>query len=188
MDKRIIDITGAKFGNLRVLKYLRSEHKHPIWLCRCEYEGCGKIVEVNGHTLRSGRRKSCGTCGYTSMRKGHLLKDLRSRKFGRLQPLYVTRKPGMRYVYWHCKCDCGNECDVSSEQLLRGETVSCGCYHKEVLTKWNNDFERWLAREIDRITQRCYIRTVSATIDTAVVESQCAMSGETIIVHSLSGR
>ena len=36
-------------------------------------------------------------------------------------------------MYWHCRCDCGNECDVSSEQLRNGGTRSCGCLHNELL-------------------------------------------------------
>lgn len=30
-----------------------------------------------------------------------------------------------------CHCDCGNEVSVHRYNLLRGETVSCGCYQKE---------------------------------------------------------
>ena len=30
-----------------------------------------------------------------------------------------------------CKCDCGNLVDVRTSNLKSGNTVSCGCYHKE---------------------------------------------------------
>lgn len=33
---------------------------------------------------------------------------------------------------WHCKCECGNECDVEAYALSAGKTVSCGCYKREV--------------------------------------------------------
>lgn len=32
-------------------------------------------------------------------------------------------------------CDCGNECDVSTQDLIRGHTKSCGCLQKEIASK-----------------------------------------------------
>lgn len=32
-------------------------------------------------------------------------------------------------VYWHCKCDCGNEVDVIGALLTSGRSKSCGCSH-----------------------------------------------------------
>ena len=31
---------------------------------------------------------------------------------------------------WHCRCDCGNECDVSRSNLVYSRTMSCGCLKK----------------------------------------------------------
>lgn len=36
-----------------------------------------------------------------------------------------------RKSYWLCRCDCGNETIVRSDQLKSGTTQSCGCYHKD---------------------------------------------------------
>ena len=33
--------------------------------------------------------------------------------------------------YWLCKCICGNEKEISQEQLVSYRTQSCGCYMKE---------------------------------------------------------
>lgn len=57
--------------------------------------------------------------------------DLTGRVFGHLQvlneaPPYVSPK-GYRQLVWHCKCDCGNECDVMGTHLTSGHTSSCGC-------------------------------------------------------------
>ena len=30
-------------------------------------------------------------------------------------------------IYYHCKCDCGNECIVESKNILNNHTKSCGC-------------------------------------------------------------
>lgn len=36
-----------------------------------------------------------------------------------------------RYVaFWNCKCDCGNDILVRSNNLLSGNTLSCGCLKK----------------------------------------------------------
>lgn len=58
-------------------------------------------------------------------------KDLRGQKFGRLTPLYPLEKRIKRFIVWHCKCDCGKECDVIGSHLASGHTKSCGCYMKE---------------------------------------------------------
>ena len=38
---------------------------------------------------------------------------------------------GNHYARWHCKCDCGNECDVLATHLIRGSIRSCGCLGNE---------------------------------------------------------
>ena len=57
--------------------------------------------------------------------------DLTNQKFGRLTVQYPTEKRKNGCVVWHCICDCGNEIEVSSTNLRRGLTRSCGCYFKE---------------------------------------------------------
>jgi len=32
------------------------------------------------------------------------------------------------FLYWLCKCDCGNEKWINANHLKRGQTRSCGCY------------------------------------------------------------
>ena len=40
------------------------------------------------------------------------------------------RREKDKRIVWHCKCDCGNECDVDVNSLISGHTKSCGCFHK----------------------------------------------------------
>ena len=61
-------------------------------------------------------------------------KDLRGIKFNKLTPLYPLKERKKRFIVWHCKCDCGNECDVIGSHLTSGHTKSCGCYQKEKAT------------------------------------------------------
>lgn len=51
-------------------------------------------------------------------------------KYGKLTVLEraKTKKKG---VYWHCRCECGNEVDVLGTSLRNGNTKSCGCLQKE---------------------------------------------------------
>ena len=62
-------------------------------------------------------------------------KNLAGEKFGRLTVLYQTddyvNPKGKHYAKWHCKCECGNEVDVSINNLRSGETKSCGCLQAE---------------------------------------------------------
>lgn len=59
-------------------------------------------------------------------------KDLTGMRFGRLRALYRNGTDKKGYVIWHCKCDCGNECDVVGRYLTSGGTTSCGCYRREL--------------------------------------------------------
>lgn len=64
--------------------------------------------------------------------------DLTGRVFGSLQvlceaPVYISPK-GYRQRMWHCKCACGNFCDVSGSHLVSGHSSSCGCKQRANLT------------------------------------------------------
>lgn len=79
------------------------------------------------------------------------VEDLTGRRFGRY--VVVARAPsrilksGKKTTMWHCRCDCGNERDVSAGSLKSGSAQSCGCMKIEHLTI-NRDltgqvFGRW---------------------------------------------
>lgn len=56
--------------------------------------------------------------------------------FGRLTVISVA---GRRYyksssdLLWLCKCSCGEEKEVTARSLLRGRTLSCGCYQRDIV-------------------------------------------------------
>lgn len=58
-------------------------------------------------------------------------RDLTGQKFNRLTVLYALDERRNGSVVWHCKCDCGNECDVSSPSITKDRVKSCGCLKKE---------------------------------------------------------
>lgn len=60
--------------------------------------------------------------------------DLSGLRFGRL--VVERRVPSItKNSRWRCVCDCGRHSDVSRCNLLRGHTVSCGCYREAVNRK-----------------------------------------------------
>ena len=83
--------------------------------------------------------------------------DLTGRRFGRL---VVTAFHGRVNIHglrkqWLCRCDCGAEAIVLGGALLSENTQSCGCLHRELLTKHGKtvtrEFRVWAGMK-----QRCY--------------------------------
>lgn len=61
-------------------------------------------------------------------------KDLTGHKFGRLT--VIKRVDDKRQgTFWLCQCDCGGTKIAETRNLCRGLTQSCGCLHKEEMSK-----------------------------------------------------
>lgn len=61
--------------------------------------------------------------------------DLIGQRFGKLEVIKRVKNNKYGKTQWLCKCDCGNECVVTGVSLTRGDTKSCGCYHKERMSE-----------------------------------------------------
>ncbi len=61
--------------------------------------------------------------------------DLTGQKFGRWTVVRFHSVAKGRKLLWLCRCECGKEKAVYSWGLTRGLSTSCGCYHKEIITK-----------------------------------------------------
>ena len=81
-------------------------------------------------------------------------KDLTGLRFGRLSVLEEAPKRGKRR-YWLCRCDCGRNKEVCGEKLVSGNTISCGCYNQERITKHGRSRARIYVIWND-MKQRCY--------------------------------
>ncbi len=57
MPRAAVDISGLKFGRLRVLSRVVVADNRPYWHCLCD---CGTMITVRSKSLRSGNTKSCG--------------------------------------------------------------------------------------------------------------------------------
>ena len=122
------ELTGRVFGELTVLKKLgpTNPREGVRWLCQC---ACGETCGVLGTLLVTGRRIRCTGKAHE---KNYVYSDITGQKFGRLTAQYPSRrydKSGS--VIWRCQCDCGNEVDVSYNDLLYTNRKSCGCQKRE---------------------------------------------------------
>lgn len=61
--------------------------------------------------------------------------DISGMKFGRLTAIKRAETSRSKQTMWVCVCDCGNVVVCSSKYLRKGNTTSCGCYHKEILSE-----------------------------------------------------
>jgi hypothetical protein len=60
-------------------------------------------------------------------------KDLASQRFGRLVAREFVGRTKSGVALWRCDCDCGSTTTVQGPALVRGNTQSCECLHKEKL-------------------------------------------------------
>lgn len=117
---KALDLTNQKFSKLTVLeKASKRNDKYTRWICQCE---CGKQVEVRTDYLRNGHTTSCG-CEKAKHFKKY---DLKGQKFGRLTVIAPAPPESQK-----CICDCGNEINVLTYNLISGNTQSCGCLQKD---------------------------------------------------------
>ena len=57
--------------------------------------------------------------------------ELAGQPVGRLLVLYECGRSKGGQVLWKCRCECGNECVVRSDQLKTQRTQSCGCLSRD---------------------------------------------------------
>ena len=107
---------------------------HYYWKCQCD---CGTITNIKGDSLRSGNTKSCGCGKYNGIKQYNQQQTETTlipaqTKFGKLTVLEaIGYKPqytgaAKNRMWYKCKCDCGNFCEVNGNRLKTGHTISCG--------------------------------------------------------------
>lgn len=96
---------------------------------------CGKSILKSSHRYKQ-RIKIGKTEFYCNRSCGQHKKKLKleGQRFGRLVvESFVEFRD--RAGFWRCKCDCGNETIARGFDLVQDKTHSCGCIHKETVTK-----------------------------------------------------
>lgn len=78
--------------------------------------------------------------------------DLTGQVFDRLT--VINRAPNRNNkTFWYCRCQCGNEIEVRSDQLKSGRTKSCGCYSKDILRQQgSNNFKDLTNQKFGKLT------------------------------------
>lgn len=129
MGRKLVDLTGRRFGRLTVLS--RAENhvtssgcQVVMWNCLCD---CGNTTVVSRANLTSGHTLSCGC-------SGRKYNDIVGTKYGRLtiiEELPQKIVNGKSYRMVKCQCECGNVITTHFSSIISGATKSCGCYAKE---------------------------------------------------------
>jgi len=123
-----IDLTGNRYGRWMVLERTGNDKRgRARWLCRCD---CGNEKIVAGASLRSGASRSCGCLQKERASRAGFV-DLTGHRYGRLTVVKRMASNKHGQTTWLCKCNCGNEVIVLSNNLRSGNTKSCGCLNKE---------------------------------------------------------
>jgi len=58
------------------------------------------------------------------------VRDLTGQRYGKLTVIGRAENDKWGRTRWLCKCDCGHEKVVGSQELTRGNTTSCGCNYR----------------------------------------------------------
>ena len=83
--------------------------------------------------MKAGYTKSCGCYSRESASSRKKI-DLTGKQFGRLTVLEFAKKTKRGRYMWRCLCSCGKEKLIVSSNLTRGNTQSCGCLHRELVS------------------------------------------------------
>lgn len=121
-----LSLIGQVYNNLKVDRLTDEYNSYNRRLYECTCLLCGKKRLATKQNLQKNEIKDCGN--------HHSYTDISGRHFGKLQALYVTDKKSTTKIncrIWHCRCMCGNECDVLYSDLSRGNVKSCGCLKEE---------------------------------------------------------
>lgn len=93
------------------------------------------------------------------MERAHNFKNLEGEVFGRLTVIKLSKKSKPKAIYWECLCQCGNIKSISSSSLCSGNTKSCGCLRKEMLSSSKSTHKKSGSPEYNcyhHMIKRCY--------------------------------
>lgn len=88
-----------------------------------------------------------------SIKRSSRAVDITGQRFGRLIAVQPTSKRLHGHVIWECRCDCGGTAFVTVNNLRQGNTQSCGCMHKEIVSQNTSDDLK--GKKFGRLTAIC---------------------------------
>ena len=117
------DLTNTENEYFKIIG--RAPNKNGITKWNCQCKACGNYCVKDVSNLK--KHKSCGCEKNKNIGKA-LRKDLTNKKFGKLTAIkYANKSNKSGNAIWICKCDCGNFCEIDSNNLTTLHTYSCGC-------------------------------------------------------------
>lgn len=134
--RKIVDLTGQKFGRLTVIKLHGLDKRNKaLWECKCDC-GSEKTVIVSNSNLRNWKLPSCG-CWAKEVELENKIKARIGKNYNKLTIIsYAYTKNNE--TYWKCQCSCGKEIILPYGKLTSGQIKSCGCAYKDNLQKIKN--------------------------------------------------
>ena len=124
-----IDITGIRFGRLVALKRndeITKKRKTIYWDFLCD---CGQIETLNKYSVIKRGVSMCSKCRNP---------DITGKKFNKLTAIcfsYNKQTKSRKTSYWKFRCDCGKEIIRARGDVVKGNTKSCGCQTKLLMTE-----------------------------------------------------
>lgn len=124
------DLTGKRFGMLTVIEKLKDRNNfgNIQWKCVCD---CGKETITTSRRLTSEVTKSCGCLRIhqISLNALNKRKEMVGKKFNRLTVIKLIEN-----AKCICECECGNIITPLCSSVRIGDTKSCGCLRKDMVS------------------------------------------------------
>jgi len=116
--KRVVNLTGQKFGEWECLSYAGRG----MWVCKCS---CGTEQKIDMTHLKTGLSKRCFKCFIKDIKENGRV-DLAGTVFNDWTVLEYRQNGA-----WLCRCKCGKEGKVAGYALRKGLSIRCrGCGQK----------------------------------------------------------
>jgi len=134
--KYLLDLTGKRFNRWLVVgRGANTKFGEPRWKCICN---CRNKREVLGSSLRNGVSQSCG-CLNKEINSAKSLIDMVGLQFNRWTVIKQQGRDTEGGVKWLCRCSCDlhTERVVKGNGLRSGNSKSCGCLHREIVSEVN---------------------------------------------------
>ncbi len=173
---RFIDLAGQKYNMLTAVRFLEVRNKNAYWECKCE---CGNLHIIAGSDLKRGNTKSCG-CARKALQVSSKVKDITGNIYGRIKVIKFLRMEGKgRSSIYECLCECGNITEVHRASLVRGYTLSCGCYNrdKQLSAHGVASFNNYLKGYKNSALKRGYVFELTNEQFREVISKDCVACG-----------
>ena len=143
--RKLIDLTGQRFGYLTVIKRVENHGHRTYWLCRCD---CGKLTEVDGANLRGGIIRSCGcqrakNFQETFRKKREAAEKLTPESFTPIPTQKVSRKYLKKYTVYNNETDFPVIIDGTFRECAAAMGISPSSFHKTLNRCKNGECQKW---------------------------------------------